>query len=156
MSAPETQRAPSLTLTNFPDQVLDAAIQVYLPDTLTVAAFIQLLPYSSSSKPAFTFPALRNWLFKLLKNLKLQEDENHPYHKHPYRLRGIDVQAVDWFSPTKLGFMKIQAKIETDPYLHEGAQDAEADWLPGAVFLRGGSVAMLVRPHGHMKYAEQN
>lgn len=40
--------------------------------------------------------------------------------------------------------MKIQARIETDPYVHDGENEARADWLPGAVFLRGGSVAILV------------
>lgn len=47
----------------------------------------------------------------------------------------------------KLGFMKIQAKIETDKYVHEGEEKERADWLPGAVFLRGGSVAILVRQY---------
>jgi ADP-sugar diphosphatase len=44
----------------------------------------------------------------------------------------------------KLGFMKLQAKIETDAYVHDGENEARADWLPGAVFLRGGSVAIMV------------
>ncbi|KAF2624696.1 hypothetical protein BU25DRAFT_413242 [Macroventuria anomochaeta] len=40
--------------------------------------------------------------------------------------------------------MKIQSKIETDPYVHDGEEKARADWIPGAVFLRGGSVAVLI------------
>lgn len=141
---------PSLVLTKFQDQLLDHAIKVNLPRTITAAQFLRLLPTSTADSPAFQFPALRNWLFKLLKNFKLQENEQHPYHKNPYRLRAIDVQAVDWFWKSadgqdgKLGFMKIQAKIETDPYLHPDSNKVEPDWLPGAVFLRGGSVAMLV------------
>lgn len=66
-------------------------------------------------------------------------------------LHEIDVQAVDWFwrdrpgHEDNLGFMKIQAKIETDAYIHTSEEKARADWLPGAVFLRGGSVGILVR-----------
>jgi ADP-sugar diphosphatase len=107
----------------------------------------------SPSGPAYTFPALQNWLARLLHNLKLQEDVSHPYHAHPYKLRELDVQAVDWFwrnvpgKEDKLGFLKLQAKIETDPYVHDNEEEARADWLPGAVFLRGGSVAILVTVH---------
>lgn len=121
-----------------------------LPLDLTVDEFAQLLPSQSSQKPAYTFPALHNWLSRLLNNLQQQEDERHPYHKHPYHLREINIQSVDWFwrnrpgQEDKLGFMKIISKIETDSYIHEGEDKARPDWLPGAVFLRGGSVAMLV------------
>jgi ADP-sugar diphosphatase len=143
-------RSPCLTLTELQGQILDAAIPVYLPYSLKESEFYSLLPGPSSS-PAFTFPALLNWLTKLLKDFKLQDNENHPYHKHPYKLRELEVQAVDWFwrdipgKEDKLGFMKLQAKIETDPYVHDGEEEARADWIPGAVFLRGGSVAILVR-----------
>lgn len=142
--------SPCLTLTELQGQILDAAIPVYLPHSLKESEFYSLLPGPSSS-PAFTFPALFNWLTKLLKDFKLQDNEDHPYHKHPYKLRELEVQAVDWFwrdvpgKEDKLGFMKLQAKIETDPYVHDGEEEARADWIPGAVFLRGGSVAILVR-----------
>jgi ADP-sugar diphosphatase len=145
MSDTATHRDPELTLTDLQGQVLNPAIEVYLPDTLSADQFRLLLP-EPPSKPAFTFPALQNWLTNLLKNFDLQHNEQHPCHKHPFRLHEINVQAVDWFSSTKIGFMKIRAKIETDAYLHESDQAVRADWLPGAVFLRGGSVAMLVRP----------
>ena len=105
---------------------------------------------SSEPKAAFTFPALDNWLSKLLHNFDLQQNEAHPFHKHPYKLRMLEIQAVDWFwrnrpgYEDKLGFMKIQSTIETDPYLHGGEDNPRADWIPGAIFLRGGSVAVLV------------
>lgn len=57
---------------------------------------------------------------------------------------------MDWFwqnkpdKEDKLGFMKILAKVETDPYIHDGEEESRADGLPGAVFLRGGSVAILI------------
>jgi len=44
------------------------------------------------------------------------------------------VHAADWFTPKKLGFVKLQADVRTD----------DGDWVPGTVFLRGGSVGMLV------------
>ena len=92
-----------------------------------------------------------DWLQKLLHNFDLQQHEAHPFHRHPYKLRRLEVQAVDWFwrgrpgHEDKLGFMKIQSKIETDPYIHDGEEKPKADWIPGALFLRGGSVAVLVR-----------
>lgn len=151
-NAMRTHREPSLTLQEYKGQDLSPAVPVYLPHNITPHEFLSLFPRlcDPSSKPAFTFPALHNWFSRLIDNFKLQENEAHPFHKHPYKLREIDVQAVDWFwrnrpgHEDKLGFMKIQAKIETEPYIHENEDEARADWLPGAVFLRGGSVAVLV------------
>jgi ADP-sugar diphosphatase len=49
-------------------------------------------------------------------------------------LRSIKVQAVDFFGGERLGFVKLKAEISND--------NGEA--LPGSVFLRGGSVALLL------------
>ncbi|KAH7067779.1 hypothetical protein FB567DRAFT_457953 [Paraphoma chrysanthemicola] len=150
MSAPASTREPSLVLTHFQTQLLDTQIKIHLPPTITPTQFLTLLPSSTSDPPSFQFPALRNWLTKLLANFKLQDNPKHPYHRNPYKLREIDVQAVDWFWKSadgengKLGFMKIQAKIETDAYFHAESGKEEVDWVPGAVFLRGGSVAMMI------------
>ncbi|KAJ4346022.1 hypothetical protein N0V95_005755 [Ascochyta clinopodiicola] len=146
----------STTISNYRQHQLGPPVQVLLPSTLTAAEFDKLLISPSNTKAAFTFPALDNWLEKLLQNFKLQQNEAHPFHKHPYKLHSIEVQAVDWFwrgrpgHEDKLGFMKIQARIETGSYIHEGEDKARADWIPGAVFLRGGSVAVLiiVQPEG--------
>jgi len=144
-------RKPTLALQEFDGQDLTPSVHVYLPHNLRPREFLRLFTSSTStSKPAFSFSALQNWFSKIHQNLKLQDDEDHPFHTHPYRLREIEIQAVDWFwrnkpgKEDKLGFMKILAKIETDPYVHEGEEEARADWLPGAVFLRGGSVAILI------------
>ncbi|KZM22262.1 uncharacterized protein EKO05_0011330 [Ascochyta rabiei] len=137
-------------ISNYRQHQLDPPVQVLLPPTLAAAEFDKLLTSPSHPKAAFTFPALDDWLEKLLQNLNLQQNEAHPFHKHPYKLRSIQVQAVDWFwrgrpgLEDKLGFMKIQSSIETDPYVHEGEDKPRADWIPGAVFLRGGSVAVLI------------
>lgn len=111
---------------------------------ITAEDFAKLFSVNGRSAPAFGFPAFEHWFDRLLANLDLQQDEAHPFHKHPYKLRGIDVQAVDWFRKDKLGFMKLQADIKTDPYVHDEEDTPRGDWLPGAVFLRGGSVAVLV------------
>ncbi|KAH7125520.1 NUDIX family hydrolase, partial [Dendryphion nanum] len=103
-----------------------------LPQSLPQCAV--KLPYNLTKDQLLAFPAFNDWLSTLQDNLKLQDDKDHVFHKDPYKLREIDVQAVDWFTKTKLGFVKIQAKITTD----------KGGWLPGAVFLRGQSVAMLM------------
>ena len=51
-------------------------------------------------------------------------------------LRKIDIQTVDYFGGERIGFVKLQAEVSND----------EGEKLPGAVFLRGGSVGMLVSP----------
>lgn len=56
----------------------------------------------------------------------------NPLKEH-MMLRRIDMQAVDMFR-TGVGFIKFVAEV-TDP---------EGDPCPGAVFMRGGSVAVLV------------
>jgi ADP-sugar diphosphatase len=143
------KRSPSLHLSHIKGYQLKSSIPVYLPHHLTESEFRSLVP-TSPSDPAYTFPALQHWFTKLFQNFALQGNPNHPYQKHPYKICELDVQAVDWFwrnvpgKEDKLGFMKIQAKIETDPYVHDGENKERADWLPGAVFLRGGSVAILV------------
>ncbi|KAJ4325386.1 hypothetical protein N0V94_000728 [Neodidymelliopsis sp. IMI 364377] len=139
-----------LKTTSFTGRQHDAPFTVQVPPNLTWEEFNKLLTSDSNPKVAYTFPALNNWLSRLLHNLDLQQNEAHPFHKHPYKLRHIEVQVVDWFwrnrpgHEDKLGFMKIQAKIETDAYVHTGEEKARIDWLPGAVLLRGGSVAVLI------------
>lgn len=138
------------TIQQYRHHAFDPPVEVILPANLTTEEFNSLLTSPSNPKAAFTFPALDNWLSKLLQNFDLQQDEAHPFHKHPYKLRMLEIQAVDWFwrgrpgHEDKLGFMKIQAKIETDAYVHDAEEKERADWIPGAVFLRGGSVAVLV------------
>ncbi|KAF2248256.1 hypothetical protein BU26DRAFT_605755 [Trematosphaeria pertusa] len=114
-----------------------------------------LLPWNLDSQDLVSFPAFNEWLSKLLDNLKLQEDPAHTFHSNAYKLREIDVQAVDWFGKIdpktgksgKLGFIKMQVKVESGP--NEGETDEmelrkPRQSLPGAVFLRGGSVGMLI------------
>ncbi|CEL04746.1 Putative Nucleoside diphosphate-sugar hydrolase of the MutT [Aspergillus calidoustus] len=80
------------------------------------------------------FPAFRAWFDTLQHSLSQQQQPSHEFHKDPYVLRGIEVQAVDFFGGGRLGFVKLKADVS----------NAGGERLPGSVFLRGGSVGMLL------------
>lgn len=81
------------------------------------------------------FPAFNIWLSTLQRSLARQRQQSHEFHKDPYVLRKIDIQAVDFFKGGRLGFIKLKAEVS----------NGNGETLPGSVFLRGGSVGMLVR-----------
>jgi hypothetical protein len=87
-----------------------------------------------SKEQLLSFPAFKTWSNTLLDSLKQQESKDHTFHKSPYRLRRIDVQSVDFFGGERIGFVKFKAEVSND----------DGEKVPGSVFLRGGSVAMLV------------
>jgi ADP-sugar diphosphatase len=115
------QDSKHFTLDKLNEKPLESPVSVSLPSNLSKDNLLQ-------------FPAFRDWLTRVLHNLDLQKNPAHTFHSNPYKLLEIDVQAADWFGSKKLGFVKIQAKVEND----------RQDSLPGAVFLRGGSVGILV------------
>jgi ADP-sugar diphosphatase len=79
----------------------------------------------------------KTWLQALQKNLALQKSTpKHAFNALPYELKKINVQAADRFGE-RLGFVKFTAEIENE----------NAETLPGSVFLRGPSVAMMVISH---------
>jgi len=80
------------------------------------------------------FPAFKTWLSTLQTSLVLQKQRSHLFHSSPYVLRRITIQACDFFGGERLGFVKFTAEVSTE----------DGDKLPGSVFLRGGSVAMLL------------
>jgi hypothetical protein len=84
------------------------------------------------------FPAFKIWIATLESSLARQTEPGHPFHDDPYILRSITIQSVDYFSPTRIGFIKLSAVV----------RNGENETLPGIVFLRGGSVAilMILRP----------
>jgi len=102
-----------------------------LPDTATPVPVS--LPSNLPKDLLLSFPAFKNWLATLQHSLSLQSDKGHTFHANPYALKRIEVQSVDWFGK-RLGFVKLQASVENN----------NGESLPGAVFLRGGSVAMLL------------
>jgi ADP-sugar diphosphatase len=104
-------------------------------------------PTSLTQSQLLTFPAFKTWLATLQKSLSLQQtSKSHPFHKTPYALKSIEIQSVDFFSNQRLGFLKLKANISND----------EGEHLPGSVFMRGGSVAMLIilKPSDHNPSAE--
>ncbi|PVH73193.1 hypothetical protein DL98DRAFT_57494 [Cadophora sp. DSE1049] len=104
---------------------------IHLPSTLDI-----------TKDELFEFRAFRDWLNALKISLDSQEQADHPFRHAPYILQSITIQSVDRFGPsdgpTRVGFVKLVADIRN--------KDDEA--LPGIVFLRGGSVAilMILRP----------
>lgn len=80
------------------------------------------------------FPAFKTWITTLDKSLKAQSNPSHPFHDDPYKLGSINVQSVDRFSGSRLGFVKFKARVENDA----------GERFAGSVFMRGGSVAMLL------------
>lgn len=77
----------------------------------------------------------QTWLKQLQRSLAQQTlSAKHPFHSDPYYLRSITVQSFDLFGKHRVGFLKLQADVRT--------ADGKG-WLPGAVFLRGSSVAVL-------------
>jgi ADP-sugar diphosphatase len=100
---------------------------IHIPSTLDI-----------TTDELFEFRAFRDWLNALKIELDSQVQADHPFHHSPYALRSITIQSVDRFSATRIGFVKLVSDIRN--------KDNKA--LPGVVFLRGGSVAilMILRP----------
>ncbi|KAL4870341.1 hypothetical protein BDV12DRAFT_195488 [Aspergillus spectabilis] len=91
-------------------------------------------PPELSEEALLQFPAFRVWISTLQRSLSCQQQPSHEFHKDPYVLRKIDIQAVDFFGGGRLGFVKLKADVS----------NAGGENLPGSVFLRGGSVGMLL------------
>lgn len=92
------------------------------------------LPAGLTKDQLQSFPAYKVWILALTKTLNAQALPENPYHEKPYRLHGITVQAVDRFRGGRLGFLKLTADIRTD----------DGETIPGSIFMRGGSVAVLL------------
>ncbi|KAL2181129.1 uncharacterized protein P884DRAFT_274950 [Thermothelomyces heterothallicus CBS 202.75] len=100
------------------------------------------LPEGLSQSQLLSFRPFANWLATLQTSLAAQHSSpDHPFHRDPYALRSITVQSYDLFGTAKgggsaprLGFVKLTSRVA----------NGAGETLPGAVFLRGPSVAMLV------------
>lgn len=91
-------------------------------------------PESLTKEQLLSFPPFKTWLSSIQNSLSTQKRSGHTFHDAPYQLRKIDVQAVDFFGKGRIGFLKLQTQVIND----------KGETLPGAVFMRGGSVGMLV------------
>lgn len=87
-----------------------------------------------SKDQLLSFRAFNDWLNTLKKSLATQANKDHTFHNAPYKLRKIDIQTVDFFGGERIGFIKLKAEVSND----------NGEKIPGSVFLRGGSVGMMV------------
>lgn len=92
------------------------------------------LPEDLTKEQLFNFTAYKTWLSTLEKSLDLQQAPSHPFHDDPYELHSVEVQCCDFFGGGRLGFIKLKADV----------RNSKNEKLPGACFMRGGSVAMLL------------
>ncbi|KAF2735987.1 NUDIX domain-containing protein [Polyplosphaeria fusca] len=98
---------------------------------------VDIVPENLTPEQLTNFVPFQDWKRSLHHALSLQSRHpDHPFNKHPWRLEAIQVQSVVWFTETRLGFVMLQAVVKNDK---EGAMP-----LPGTVFLRGNSVAVLI------------
>lgn len=104
-------------------------VEVTIPSNLTKTQLLEFRPF-------------KEWLATIQKSIALQSNKEHAfYHKRErYSLRSINVHSAD-FVGNRLLFLKMQAVVQNE-------NDKKP--LPGIVFLRGGSVAilMILRPEG--------
>lgn len=106
-----------------------------LPNTTPPCEVI--LPQDLTKDQLLSFPAFKVWSKTIFHSLSLQSRPTHEFHKAPFQLKRITVQSVDWFGhgeKKRLGFLKLQTTVEND----------QGEWLPGAVFMRGAAVGMLL------------
>lgn len=114
---------------------------IKIMSTFTLPGFSPDCPVNLTSDltkdQLLSFPAFKTWSETLQHSLKQQESKDHTFHEKPYKLRKIDIQSVDFFGGERIGFIKFKAEVSND----------DGEKFPGSVFLRGGSVAMLVSLH---------
>lgn len=116
-----------------PSPLLKATMATFnLPNTNPTVP-VSLTPDLNQDQ-LLSFPAFNTWLSTLQHSLSLQRHGSHTFNSAPYHLRKIDIQSVDFFGGGRIGFIKLKADVSND----------EGEKLPGSVFLRGGSVGMMV------------
>lgn len=96
------------------------------------------LPDSLPRERLLAHGPFRAWLATLHRSLALQHSQaGHAFAESPYALERIEVQSVDYFGGARIGFVKFVAHVA----------NARGETVPGTVFLRGPSVAVLVILH---------
>lgn len=87
------------------------------------------------------FPGFNKWLVKLTENLERQRRLGQVFSTDPWRLEGVTIHHITPFGK-RIGFMIIEA------FLRKGDGKDAKDQLDRVIFLRGGSVAilMILRP----------
>ncbi|RMZ89718.1 hypothetical protein DV736_g3056, partial [Chaetothyriales sp. CBS 134916] len=99
------------------------------------------IPSTLEPEQLLKFKAFEVWLKTLRQSFRLQSEKTHAFHRRRerYYLRSINVQSVDIFGGKRIGFIKMETVVRNE---------TDDQPLPGIVFLRGGSVAilMILRP----------
>lgn len=80
------------------------------------------------------FPAFDDWQRTLKESMRRQNYTTHTFNKFQYRLEKVLIQSFDKKPNGALIFVKLHATIK----------NKKNEYLPGVVFLRGGSVAILM------------
>jgi len=114
-----------------------------MPSTFQLSAWEPAIPvtvadgHTLDEKKLLGFPAFKNWLEALQKNLDMQTTPGHTFEKDPWRLEGVNIHSITVFANGKIGFMTIEALMRKSDHK-----------LERVIFLRGGSVAvlMILRP----------
>ena len=79
-----------------------------------------------SQEQLLSFPAFKTWVSTLQHSLSTQQNKSHTFYSAPYKLRNIEIQAVDFFGRERIGFIKLKAEVSND----------KGEKLPGSVFVR--------------------
>ena len=119
--------------------------QISISKTWTTTMSTFNLPSTSPSVPVqltsdlsqdqlLSFRPFKTWLSTLQKSLATQSNTSHTFNEFPYKLRSITIQSVDFFGGDRIGFLKLSAEVSNE----------KGEKLPGSVFLRGGSVGMML------------
>ena len=119
-------------LTSSPQSIHAAMSTFTLPST-SPPVTVNLIPALTKDQ-LLAFPAFKTWISTLQHSLSTQKGSTHTFHSAPYKLRKIDIQAVDFFGGGRIGFLKLKAEVSND----------DGEKIPGSVFLRGGSVGMML------------
>lgn len=122
------RRRTSPVMTTFKLSKVFPGVEVTLPSspssTCTADQLLSFIPFN-------------NWLVTLKKSLDDQSQRGHEFYARDarYSLRSIKVLSVYWFGK-RIGFVKMEAVVRNNKN--------NENPLPGLVFLRGGSVAILM------------
>ncbi|ETI24901.1 hypothetical protein G647_04271 [Cladophialophora carrionii CBS 160.54] len=127
-----------------------------LPDWIDNSPKVEVtIPSNVTKDQLLAFRPFKNWLSALRQSIARQHqqqqqrrhdqhDQRRPEghrqcHDSPYQLHRVTVRSVEWAGPQRILFVLLDTVVQS-------ASDARP--LPGIVFLRGGSVAvlMIVRP----------
>jgi ADP-sugar diphosphatase len=114
-----------------------------MPGTFTLDGWYPPVPVELAEdltkEQLLEFRAFTDWLKTLQNSFDQQKFSHHTFHQKPFSLRHIKIQAFDRFdTPGRIYFMKLFATVENEV----------GEFVSGVVFLRGGSVAilMILRP----------